>query len=46
MTNLTERVNQAENGTFSGELDGKFVGEAMFIDDGGVNQSSGEDSVG
>ena len=48
--NLTERVNQAEDGkyifTVSGELDGEFMGEATFIDNGGVNQSSGEDFVG
>ena len=31
--------------TVSGELDGHFVGEATY-DDRGVNQSSGEDSVG
>ena len=30
----------------SGELDSDFVGEATFYDHGGVNQSSGEDSVG
>ena len=30
----------------SGELDGDFTGEATFNDPGGVNQSSGYDSVG
>ena len=31
---------------FSRELDGEFAGEATFNDHGGVNQSSGDDSVG
>ena len=31
---------------FSGELDGDFAGEATFNDHGGVNQISGDDSVG
>ena len=30
----------------SGELDGDFAGEATLNDHGGVNQSSGDDSVG
>ena len=29
-----------------GELDSDFVGEATFNDHGGVNQSSGDDSMG
>ena len=32
--------------TFSGELDGDLAEEATFNDHGGVNQSSGDDSVG
>ena len=32
--------------TVSGELDGDFAGEATFNDHGGVNQSSGDDSMG
>ena len=31
---------------FSGEFDADFAGEAMFYDDGGVNQIGGDDSVG
>ena len=43
MANLTELDNVCP---FYGELEGDFAGEASFNDHGGVNQSSGDDSVG
>ena len=50
MPNLMGRVNREEDGKcvciVSGELDGDFAGEATFNDHAGVNQSSGDDSMG
>ena len=43
MPNLKKKI--ANVCIVSGELDGDFAGEATFNDHGGVNQSSGDDSV-